>query len=669
MTKDLFSICEFDEKFATEYQKGEGHCNPTNPNNQFDSDTAEAGTVSNPSAAQDLARQVAPVPSALQPKEPTDEEMDGLLIIFGQHIQDFINALYPNGAPTGTRHKSALRLACDLMILLDGNERVVKHVLLAQAWVQDVIKERGEREVDDIIDSAKKLLKKRESETFSDLRPSREMQRAIESVVKRKYAQIVAEARAKQTGCKVPGGDDIVVTLERIGRKVEKLFKYYPLLKLMCHGLQRKHYIAALFVGGAFCMNLMTRMWYSFWPAPGKKCRMNHLLELIGRQGSGKRFAVSLYELLMEPIKKADMVQITALNNWKAERSQNNGAQKNKTPEPKGIYRCLPSESSAAGVRDAEVNAKEIIDGEEWYLHVSQFDSELQNTLSQLQKGYFSALYTLWLKGFHNEPHGALLKSATSIVGEWPVHYNVVYTGTKHALDKQVNISNYPTGLNGRITAVPMGDSNFEMMENREYTDEDRQRDAELTEWAYKLDATKGEIPCKDISDALHDWTARRMADASENQSLADEDLLKRPCWHGINYALPYIVARHWDQMVDSNGRFVCGAGFQTDKIDRELALLICNAQYTFQQYFFGAIAEQHYENSQTAAAANHRLQQRTILAFRRLPDPFTSEDVKREYGYDNIGSVCSRLKHLQDDGLAQKIRTGVDKGKYRKLA
>ena len=103
--------------------------------------------------------------------------------------------------------------------------------------------------------------------------------------------------------------------------------------------------------------------------------------------------------------------------------------------------------------------------------------------------------------------------------------------------------------------------------------------------------------------------------------------------------------------------------------LDRDLALLICNAQYTFQQYFFGAIAEQHYENSQTAAAANHRLQQRTILAFRRLPDPFTSEDVKREYGYDNIGSVCSRLKHLQDDGLAQKIRTGVDKGKYRKLA
>lgn len=462
---------------------------------------------------------------------------------------------------------------------------------------------------------------------------------------------------------------NILKTLNRIGRELEKLKRYFPLLSLLCFRMKPKYYPAAFFVGGAFCMNLMTRMWYSFWASPGKRCRMNHLLELIGRQGSGKRFAVTLYEILMEPVKMADQAQITALNRWKEERSQKNGAAQNKTPEPKGIYRCLPSEASAAAVRDAEVNAKEIIDGEEWFLHISQFDSELQNTLSQLQKSYFSALYTLWLKGFHNEPHGALLKSATSIVGEWPVHYNVVYTGTKHALDRQVNVSNYATGLNGRITAVPMGDSNFEMMENRQYTDEDRQRDAELKEWAYKLDATKGEIPCKAISDTLHDWTARRMDDARENQSLADEDLLKRPCWHAINYALPFIVSRHWDKMVDNNGKFVCGTGFKTDKTDKELALLICNAQYTFQQHFFGGIAEMHYENVQTAEASNHRIQQKTMLAFYRLPDIFTNKDVDMAYGYQGVkGSINSRIKRLQDDGLAQRIRSGKNKGKYQKI-
>lgn len=304
------------------------------------------------------------------------------------------------------------------------------------------------------------------------------------------------------------------------------------------------------------------------------------------------------------------------------------------------------------------------------YLHVSQFDSELSNTLSQMKKSHFEQIYTLWLKGFHNEPTGALLKSYSSIAGEWPVYFNVVYTGTQHTLNKQVSVSNYGTGLSSRITAVPIGDTNFEMMANREYTEEDRQRDGKLKEWAYKLDATKGQIPSKAISDALYKWTEAKMLDAKENNSKAEEDLVKRPCWHGINYALPYIVARHWDKMVqDSDGRYKCGPDFEIDKKDVELAVFICNCQFTFQHYFFGSIAEQYYENEAIANASNHILQKKTQLAYMRLPEVFTSEDVAEAYGYDSKGSIYSRLKRLQDDGLAKRIRQGENKGKYQKVA
>ena len=596
-------------------------------------------------------------------------ESTALPEVFGHPVGDYINVLYPNGVPAGSRHQSALRLASDLMVLLDGDEKMVQQVLLQQTWVQDVVRERGQREISDIVDSAKKKQKKRESENFYDLYPSKMMQRAVESLTSRKYAVLLNEMRSQQmNGGMITGGTDSVQMLESIGRQLEKFFKHYPLLKLFCHRLPRKHYIAGLFVGSAFCMNLMTRMWYRFWSAPGEQCRMNHLLELIGRPGSGKRFAVTLYNILMEPIKKADQVQIDALNKWKTERNQNNGAAKSQTPEPTGIYRCLPSEASAAAVRDAELNAHEEIDGQEWYLHISQFDSELQNTLDQMKKSHFSALYTLWLKGFHNEPHGALLKSASSRAGEWPVHYNVVYTGTQHALNQQVKVDNYSTGLSSRITAVPMGDTNFEMMDNREYTEEDRRRDAELTEWAYKLDRTKGEIPCKDISDALHDWTARRMEDAKENQSRAEEDLLKRPCWHAVNYVLPFVVSRHWCMMQEDNGRMKCGPDFMPDKIDRDLALLICNAQFSFQKYFFGSIAEEHYEKEMLSLASKTHHQARTIVAFNSLPVIFTREDVDKAYDYNGSkGSISSCLKRLQDDGMIQHIRTGLDKGKYRK--
>jgi hypothetical protein len=90
----------------------------------------------------------------------------------------------------------------------------------------------------------------------------------------------------------------------------------------------------------------------------------------------------------------------------------------------------------------------------------------------------------------------------------------------------------------------------------------------------------------------------------------------------------------------------------------------------TFQEYFFKAIGEKHYDNLAVEQASNVCHQQRTLLAFRRLPNPFNSEDVDRCYAYNGkTGSICSRLKRLQDDGLAQKIRTGEHKGMYRKLA
>lgn len=193
-------------------------------------------------------------------------------------------------------------------------------------------------------------------------------------------------------------------------------------------------------------------------------------------------------------------------------------------------------------------------------------------------------------------------------------------------------------------------------------------RDQKLRDWAYLLNDCKGEIPCEDIDIALNDWTTRRMQDAGEEKNFALEDLIKRPYWHGMNYSLPFIVSRHWDQMVEDNGKYKCGPDFKTDKYDRQLALLIENAQFAFQQHFFLGIGEKYYDDLQTSEASNRHHQKKTMLAYRRLPKVFTSDDVKREYGYDNVGSVCSRLKILQDDGMAQKIRSGENKGKYRKL-
>ncbi len=660
---------EFNQKFLGTYQQELS--DPTRKDHQFDSAPAVTdGQVKNTSKddAKALAQQLTPPSVATEELTQTSTSILALTA-FGYPLIDFTNALLPNGAPVGSRHKSAIKLALDLLIICDGDAQKVITLMSQLQWVKDIVAERGQKEMDDIMEAAQKLKHKRESENFYELQPSKDMRHAIEQVTNRRYTDLVKEVNNQMIGKSVDSNSNITDMLERIGDEIAKLFPRYPLLKLLCYGLEKKYYVVALFVGGAFAMTLMTRCWYQSGMEPGRRCRLNSVLELIGRSGGGKHIAVKLYKLMMTPIKQADAAQEAALNRWNEERDQKSGGEKNKTPRPKGIFRCMPSETSAAAIREAQFNAKELIDGEEWPLHVSHFNSELDDLIDQMKKGYMN-IEKLFLKGFHNEPDGAYLKTSSSMIGEYDVHFNAVYSGTPDALRKQTTKENFVKGRLFRITAVPLADSDFQTRKRHKYDEKDRERDEALLDWCYKLDSTKGEIPCDDIDLALCQWTDRRMADAKENnRSLALEDMVKRPYWHGMNYALPFIVSRHWDQMVEDGGKYKCSADFKTDKYDRQLALLIVNAHYAFQQHFFLAVGEQYYDNQESEQATGRTHQQKTWIGYHRLPQIFTREDVDRCFGYNgNANSINSKIKRLMDDGLAQKITSGPDKGKYRKL-
>ena len=651
MTQDNIYSCLFDEKYREDYRQEKTA--PTDPHHSFDS-LESAQQSESPSQGETTAGEPSTLATTAQHE------------LYGYPITTYIRALLPNGVPVNSRHAEALKLANDLMILLDGNRQLVQQVLVGQKWVQDIMAERPGNEIDRILDAALKHMQKREAENLYAPWPTKRMCKAIETVTGKSYRKLMAEQNNPQ-GFAGNRQDELMELTEKIGMEIEKLFRPYPLLRLLCHGMKRKHYVAAMFAGGAMAMTLMTRCWYSFYAAPGRKCRMNCIMELVGPPGSGKGFVVDLYRIMMEPIKKADEKQVEALNQWNDEQNTK-GANKDKTSRPIGAYRCLPAESSVAAIREAIMDAKEEIDGEMWPLHVFLFDSELDNTIRQMKKGYMDVT-TLYLKAFHNENHGVFLKNTTSKVGDFDVYMNCVYTGTQYALDKQVNVDSYNTGLHFRLTIVPMAYTNFEMMENRPYTEKDAQRDKELKEWAYKFDSTKGEIPVKMLSDKLYQWGQNRMQDAQEDDSHIDEDLLKRCAWHGINYAIPFIVSRHWDQMTLDNGRWKPGTGFKLDKTDWKLCQLIVNAHFSFQRYFVGPVAEKFYDNQAINQTSSHHHHSRTKQAYMSLPDIFTMDDVIRCFSLNGTGSGCSRLKRLQDDGLAEKVRYGEDKGKYRKLA
>ena len=79
-----------------------------------------------------------------------------------------------------------------------------------------------------------------------------------------------------------------------------------------------------------------------------------------------------------------------------------------------------------------------------------------------------------------------------SVLQDFIVTWNYIYTGTPLALKKKVNESNFRSGLATRLTCIPLPSTNFEML-TREVS-VDYESDERLKEWAYKLDRTKGEL-------------------------------------------------------------------------------------------------------------------------------------------------------------------------------
>ena len=407
------------------------------------------------------------------------------------------------------------------------------------------------------------------------------------------------------------------------GTQIEALSEDYPLLKDICKGLKRNQYPAAMFVAGGLMMTLMTRCTYRFYHRPEELRRLNNSTLIIGDPASGKSFATRLFKLLAAPIVAADKVGKDAINAYR-EQMRTKGANKEKPKKPKVVVRIHPARTSNAQFIQDMVNAKEEVDGEPMQLHMLTFDTELDNTLSLQKGGAYIDKQALQLKAFHNEEDGQAYSNVDSVFQEFFVIWNYIYTGTPIALKKMVNEQNFGSGLATRLTCIPLPATNFQMMA-REST-VDYESDNRLKAWAEKLDRMKGELSVQKIVDELYDWTARRMADAEENESKADEMLLKRCAYHGLNFAAPFIVMRHWDKM-HQEGNYWCGE-FETDEVDWRLAELIVNIQYACQRHYFGAMAEAYFDNKLKDANVNLQRKQKTLEGFSRLPEVFTSEDV-----------------------------------------
>ena len=587
----------------------------------------------------------------------------------GYEIQSIIDQRYAGKLPCeadSNRHTESLKLATDLLLMLDGDKAKVLKIVEAQSWVQEIVAARNEN-VEQTVESAAECVKQKEKK-YASSQPSKAMLEAIQAFTGKSYGEIV-----KGTGAENAGKSKAAILnaqLDEWGAEIEALFPDFPMIRDVCAGLKRSQYPAALFVAGGVLMTLMTRCWYKFYHRPYQERRLNCSLYIIGHPASNKSMADDIYKILSAPMAAADKAGKAALNRYKQDMKKK-AANKEGKDKPQGIIRIHPARTSNGQLIQDMINAKENIDGKEVQLHMFTFDTELDNATTLQQGGSWINKQSMELKAFHNEEDGQMYQNSDSPVDEFFVTWNYIYTGTPIALKRKVNERNFGSGLSTRLAVIPMPKTNCEMITFEEKDTVDWERLERMKEWAFKLDARIGELPLWPLVKKLYDWSGGWMEGITDHFSEATIDayelLLKRVPYHALNYSAPFIDIRHWDSL-HQDGSYWTGS-YEVDETDWKLCELIARIQYATQQRFFLVMAEKYFTdmNNDVTISETH-VHEKSTEGYSKLPNPFTKNDVMRCFGLKTPDAVKKKIYRLTKSGYIAQIDEGENKGCYKKL-
>ena len=635
---------EFDKRFTDEYRKKK-----TQPINfQFSTGDVPAGVCHSQGAAvatQDIQQGAGDV------SKMDAQRMEGVKW-HGYDVQSIIDARYGDKLPCAedsNRHKESLKLATDLLLMLDGDKKQVQRIIEAQPWVQEIIEERDEN-VEQTVESAAGCVAEKEKKYASSL-PSKAMLEAVRKIAGRTYQEVVKGVNADRDEA---DGMSMYDQLDGWGAEIEAMFDDFPLLRDVCAGLKRPQYPAAVFTAGGALMTLMTRCTYRFYHRAYVDRRLNCSLYIIGHPASNKSMADDICEILIAPIEASDKAGKAALNRYKKE-TKKKAANKEGKDKPQGIIRIHPSRTSNGQLIEDMLNAKETVDGKEMQLHMFTFDTELDNSIMLQSGGSWINKQAMELKAFHNEKDGQMYQNSDSPVDEFRVTWNYIYSGTPIALKKKVNEKNFGSGLSTRLTVIPMPKTNYKMIDYEEEETIDWARLERMKTWAFKLDCRAGQLPVKPLVKKLYDWTSNRMADCEEDDSEANELMLKRVPYHALNYSVPFIDMRHYGSL-HQEGKFWEGT-YEVDDTDWKLCELMARIQYATQQHFFGVLAEKYFDDmNNDVQISGKRHQQKSVDGYNRLPDVFNKEDVMRCFGYDKPRSALKKIARLRDSKYIEAV-------------
>ena len=539
------------------------------------------------------------------------------------------------GAPApGDRHRTMLQMALDLRYICDNQPDMVDRVLRMCGFVQDIIRERGDKEVSDIAHTAC------ERKLYKDI-PKR-MQGVLESVG---IHASNTPAAAKSVGA-------VEVPYEQFAERLEPLL-CTPYAEA-CRGVSRANWLGAVFASGAMYCTLLTRCWYKHFD--GGIQRMNPQVLIIGHPASGKSFAKQLDDQIMCSMRAQDEEVRLAETRYKQEqkkRGTSSKAQKQDAlVEPEGMIRYLPTKTSNNIFFRRLKRAKEMVNGEQLPLHLYMFDSELDSSISAQSGGAWIGKHDLELKAFHNELSGVDYANGDSINDILPVYWNSVTTGTNVSLHKKFTLRNINDGLCSRVAIFQMERANFKMVRRNVV---DWKNNEALKQWGFKLEQLHGELPLQRLVDHVYDLCELSAQEAEAANDLVLDYLRKRAVFYATWFTIPRIVARQYNEFKKTGKLEV------TDD-DLKFSTLMYDAVIWFQDYFFGQMLQDSWDNAEREYVPR-RKNSKNADAYSSLPETFTTKDVQQVLDLE-MEAASKQCQRWVTHGFVERVK----KGKYKKI-
>ena len=568
----------------------------------------------------------------------------------GYDLQEIIDKRYEKKLPCkedSNRHKESLKLASDLLVMLDGDKQTVLQVVRAQPWVREIIAERNE-DVERTVNSAAEQVAEKERK-YASQQPSAAMRTAIADVTGKTFKELTQPLSDSPKGeVKRHGEVYASLPLEEWAEELKGLTKTFPCMKELFMNVHPLKLPAVLFSSAAMLGTLMTRTWYHFWYEPEIVRRLNYSIFIIGDPGAGKNLIEKIYNILMLPVKESDSELIKQVNNYKdsrTERSTSTKAQKGDALKRPIVPIRLHPARTATGefIRHMEA-AKETIQGQMLHLHLFSFDSELDNVTSNSKGGDWKNRDAMELKAFHNEEDGQMYANTESVTGMFNVYWNFIYTGTPYALGRKVSQRNFGNGLATRLAVIPMPDVGIA---SRKQKTNPNAMDV-LTEWAYRLDKVEGELPIEPLNDETYDWQSQHLEIAEFNGDKADRTLLKRVPYYGIGVAMPFILMRHWEEWQKKHT-------LTMDEKDRRLCRLAMEIQYKCQHYYFGEMAHTYFEDQGKVFVPRKRTS-RYQECYSKLPDNFTTKQFQKVFGCSQP-TASKAINRFVREGIVKVVK------------